>query len=51
MERRTHSDENGQTSEAELAGLRGGLAQEVIAILSRRGCGHNDQVLLPPPLL
>jgi hypothetical protein len=33
MERRTHSDENGQTSEAELAGLRGGLAQEVIAIL------------------
>jgi len=48
MERRTHSDENGQASEAELAGLRGGLAQEVIAILSRRGC---DQVLLPPPLL
>ena len=31
MERRTHSDENGQASEAELAGLRGGLAQEVIA--------------------
>src|SRR5277367_6671159 len=31
MERTTHSDENGQASEAELAGLRGGLAQEVIA--------------------
>jgi hypothetical protein len=30
MESRTHSDENGQASEAELAGLREGLAQEVM---------------------
>jgi hypothetical protein len=31
MERRTRFDENGQASEAELVGLRGALAQEVIA--------------------
>jgi hypothetical protein len=30
MESRTHFDENGQASEAELAGLREGLAQEVM---------------------
>ena len=36
MERRTHSDKNGQASEAEVAGLRGGLAQEVIASFRAR---------------
>ena len=39
MESRTHSDENGQASEAELVGLRGSLAQEVMTGL-----------IYPPPL-
>jgi hypothetical protein len=47
MERRTRSDENSQASEAELAGLRGGLAQEVLHP-SRRGCGQNDRACYPP---
>jgi hypothetical protein len=32
MESRTHSDKNGRVSEVELAGLRGGLAHEVMTL-------------------
>jgi hypothetical protein len=47
MERRTHSDENGQASEAELAGLRGGLAQEVIASLLGEAVDKMTRLVIP----
>jgi hypothetical protein len=50
MESRKHSDENGQTSEVELAGFRGGLAQEVIAFSPAKAVDKWPGLLSPPLL-